>query len=77
MSRPIDPVAFEAFCVACATLAVKFECLEHAPDDTPILCASCGRIRGLVGAVRRLANLAAVRDAPADARNEVDDKLKI
>jgi hypothetical protein len=54
----IDPVAFEAICANCATLAVRFECLEYAPDDTPVLCGNCGRQRGLVGAVRQLAHLA-------------------
>ena len=54
---PIDPMAFETICANCATLAVTFECLEYAPDDTPVLCGNCGRQRGLMGAVRQLAHL--------------------
>ena len=58
----IDPAPFETICANCATLAVRFECLEYASDDTPVLCGNCGRQRGLVGAVRQLAHLALPRD---------------
>lgn len=71
----IDPAGFEAICANCATFAVKFDCLEYASDDTPILCGNCGRLRGHMGAVRQLAYLAALRDAPPATRNEVDGSL--
>lgn len=48
--------AFESICANCATLAVTFECADGALDDTPIFCRNCGRLRGLIGAVRKLAH---------------------
>jgi hypothetical protein len=52
--------AFEAVCSNCETVAVRFKCAEGALDDTPVFCGNCGRLRGLMGAIRKLAH------APAD-----------
>jgi hypothetical protein len=48
--------AFEAICSNCATLAVTFEGADGALDDTPIFCRNCGRLRGLIGAVMKMAH---------------------
>jgi hypothetical protein len=47
--------AFEPICPNCQTVAVTFECAEGALDDTPVFCGNCGRLRGMIGAIRKLA----------------------
>ncbi len=46
--------AFEVVCPTCGTVAVTFERAEGAFDDTPIFCGSCGRLRGVMGAIRKM-----------------------
>jgi hypothetical protein len=47
---------FEPICSNCETVAVTFECAEGALDNTPVFCGNCGRLRGLIGAIRKLAH---------------------
>lgn len=56
--------AFESVCSNCATLAVTFQCADGALDDTPVFCTNCGRLRGLIGAVRKMANEPARTSTP-------------
>jgi hypothetical protein len=65
MSASATPAtAFESVCSNCATLAVTFECADGALDDTPIFCRNCGRLRGLIGAVRKMAHEPAAARTP-------------
>jgi hypothetical protein len=59
--------AFESICSNCKTVAVTFECAEGALDDTPVFCGNCGRLRGLMGAIRKMAHETA--DPVFDARS--------
>ena len=57
--------AFEPICSNCETVAVTYDCAEGALDDTPVFCGNCGRLRGLIGAIRKLAHQPAT---PAGSR---------
>jgi len=51
-----DPATFEAVCAQCETLAVTFQHAEGALDDAPVFCSNCGRLRGLMGSIRKMAH---------------------
>jgi hypothetical protein len=51
--------AFESICANCETVAVTLDCAEGALDDAPVFCQNCGRLRGLIGAIRKLARQSA------------------
>ena len=51
---PVGQAAFEAVCPDCGTVAVTFEHAEGAFDDTPVFCGNCGRLRGVMGAIRKM-----------------------
>lgn len=57
-SRPTcaGPDTFETICSQCATLAVTFHHAEGALDSTPVFCSNCGRLRGLIGSIRKMAH---------------------
>ena len=51
-----DPAIFEAVCAQCETLAVTFQRAEGALDSAPVFCSNCGRLRGLMGSIRKMAH---------------------
>jgi hypothetical protein len=69
-----DPTDFESVCSNCATMAVTFECNDGALDDTPVFCRNCGRLRGLIGTVRKMAHQPATPH-PAGSRSPPHDPL--
>ena len=68
----IDRATFEPICSNCETVAMTFECAEGALDNTPVFCGNCGRLRGLIGAIRKLAHESS---APAASQGLTDEAL--
>ncbi|MGX1166156.1 hypothetical protein AB7M16_002422 [Bradyrhizobium sp. USDA 372] len=70
-----DATDFESVCSNCATLAVTFECNDGALDNTPVFCRNCGRLRGLIGAVRKMAHQPATSHSAGSRSPPYDPRL--